>query len=89
MSFSSGYPELEVLYGGKYLRNSGFNFWDDRLQVLNGVAGRVPVRFLDSLDIEVEIQYSINKNMKIGAVILESGFKHSTWIKIISFTNMD
>lgn len=74
MSFSSGYPELEVLYGGKYLRNSGFNFWDDRLQVLNGVAGRVPVRFLDSLDVEVEIQYSINKNMKIGAVILEIGF---------------
>lgn len=74
VSFSSGYPELEVLYGGKYLRNSGFNFWDDRLQVLNGVAGRVPVRFLDSLDVEVEIQYSINKNMKIGAVILEIGF---------------
>lgn len=74
VSFSLDYPELEVLNGGKCIRNSGFNFWNDKLQVLNGVAGRVPVRFLGSLDIEVEIQYSINKNMEIGDVILEIGF---------------
>lgn len=54
MEFVSYYPKLEVLHGGKCIRNSGLNFWSNRLKVLNGVAGRVPVRFLGALDIEVE-----------------------------------
>lgn len=71
MSYS---PELEVLNGGKCIRNSGFNFWNDRFQVFNGVAGRVPVRFLGSLDVEIEIKYKIKKDMEIGTIIFQTGF---------------
>lgn len=71
MSYST---ELEVLNGGKCIRNSGFNFWNDRFQVFNGVAGRVPVRFLGSLDVEIKIQYKIKKDMEIGTILFQTGF---------------
>lgn len=74
MEFISYSPELEVLHGGKCIRNSGFNFWNNRLEVLNGVAGRVPVRFLGSFDMEIEIQYRIKKDMEIGTIIFQTGF---------------
>lgn len=74
VEFTSHYPELEVLNGGKCIRNSGFNFWTNRLEVLNGVTGRVPVRFLGSFDTEIEIQYIIKKHMEIGTIIFQTGF---------------
>lgn len=80
VEFTSFSPTLEVINGGKCIRNSGFNFWNDRLQDLNGVAGSVPVRFLGSLDIEVEIQYSITKDIEIGDIILEIGFVPTQYV---------
>lgn len=74
MEFTSYSNELEVLNGGKCIRNSRFNFWNDRLQVFNGVAGRVPVRFLGSLDVEIEIQFKIKKDMEIGTILFQTGF---------------
>lgn len=74
VEFMSYSTELEVLNGGKCIRNSGFNFWNDRFQVFNGVAGRVPVRFLGSLDVEIKIQYKIKKDMEIGTILFQTGF---------------
>lgn len=74
MEFISNSSQLEVLNGGKCIRNSGFDFWNERLKVLNGVAGRVPVRFLDSFDMEIEIHYRIKKDFEIGTIIFQIGF---------------
>lgn len=74
VEFISNSSQLEVLNGGKCIRNSGFDFWNERLKVLNGVAGRVPVRFLDSFDMEIEIHYRIKKDFEIGTIIFQIGF---------------
>lgn len=85
MEFISYSPELEVLHGGKCIRNSGFNFWNNRLEVLDGVAGRVPVRFLGSFDMEIEIQYKIKKNLEIGTIIFQTGFIPTQYMDKNSF----
>ena len=59
---------------GKCIRNSGFNYWNDPLQNLHGISGRVPVRFSDFLDTTIRFKYDIQKEMKTGDILLQIGF---------------
>nr|XP_022317398.1 uncharacterized protein LOC111120749 isoform X3 [Crassostrea virginica] len=72
--FVSNSPQLEILNSGKCIRNSGFNFWNNSLENLNGIAGRVPVRLLDFPDTKILISYIVNEGVKTGDILLQIGF---------------